>query len=145
MEPTTRGVRLMRANACTMLSNRTICTIFIRSCIRSCLDRQGNARTDTDLSNTKRRDRNCRGRDDPSNYVLNFAQSRQLPLPFALDVDGAHARVRNTHLTPLIFIVRKEGTVLEQKIGDLDFVKLSDPRQSPGLLQLIEALLCKES
>ena len=62
---------------------------------------------------------------DPPNYVLNFAQTRQLPFPVALDVDGAHARAfGNVQLTPTSFIVGKEGTVLEQKIGDLDFVKL---------------------
>ncbi len=62
---------------------------------------------------------------DPPNYVLNFAQTRQLPFPVALDVDGAHARAfGNVQLTPTSFIVGKDGTVLEQKIGDLDFEKL---------------------
>ncbi len=62
---------------------------------------------------------------DPPNYVLNFAQTRQLPFPVALDVDGAHARAfGNVQLTPTSFIVGKDGSVLEQKIGDLDFVKL---------------------
>ena len=62
---------------------------------------------------------------DPPNYVLNFVQTRQLPFPVALDVDGAHARAfGNVQLTPTSFIVGKDGTVLEQKIGELDFVKL---------------------
>jgi peroxiredoxin len=62
---------------------------------------------------------------DPPNYVLSFAQTRQLPFPVALDVDGAHARAfGNVQLTPTSFIVGKDGSVLEQKIGDLDFVKL---------------------
>ena len=62
---------------------------------------------------------------DPPNYVLNFVQTRQLPFPVALDVDGAHARAfGNVQLTPTSFIVGKDGSVLEQKIGDLDFVKL---------------------
>jgi peroxiredoxin len=29
---------------------------------------------------------------DPPNYVLNFVQTRQLPFPVALDVNGEHAR-----------------------------------------------------
>ena len=62
---------------------------------------------------------------DPPNYVLNFVQTRQLPFPVALDVDGAHARAfGNVQLTPTSFIVGKDGSVLEQKIGELDFVKL---------------------
>lgn len=62
---------------------------------------------------------------DPPNYVLNFVQTRQLPFAVALDVDGAHARAfGNVQLTPTSFIVGKDGAVLEQKIGELDFVKL---------------------
>ncbi len=62
---------------------------------------------------------------DPPNYVLNYVQTRQLPFPVALDVDGAHARAfGNVQLTPTSFIVGKDGAVLEQKIGELDFVKL---------------------
>lgn len=62
---------------------------------------------------------------DPPNYVLNFVQTRQLPFPVALDVNGAHALAfGNVQLTPTSFILAKDGTVLEQKIGELDFVKL---------------------
>ncbi|MHB1215517.1 MAG: peroxiredoxin family protein [Thiobacillus sp.] len=62
---------------------------------------------------------------DPPNYVLNFAQTRQLPFPVALDVDGAHARAfGNVQLTPTAFIIGKDGRILEQKLGELDFVKL---------------------
>ena len=62
---------------------------------------------------------------DPPNYVLNFVQTRQLPFPVTLDIDGAHARAfGNVQLTPTSFIIGKDGAVLEQKIGELDFVKL---------------------
>jgi peroxiredoxin len=62
---------------------------------------------------------------DPPNYVLNFVQTRQLPFPVALDVDGAHARAfGNVQLTPTSFIIGKDGSILEQKLGELDFVKL---------------------
>lgn len=63
---------------------------------------------------------------DPPNYVLNFVQTRQLPFPVALDVDGAHARAfGDVQLTPTSFIIGKDGRILEQKLGELDFVRLN--------------------
>ncbi|KVW96809.1 peroxiredoxin family protein [Thiobacillus denitrificans] len=63
---------------------------------------------------------------DPPNYVLNFVQTRQLPFPVVLDVDGEHARAfGNVQLTPTTFIIGKDGRILEQKLGELDFVKLN--------------------
>jgi len=63
---------------------------------------------------------------DPPNYVVNFVQTRQLPFPVALDVDGEHARAfGNVQLTPTSFIIGKDGRILEQKLGELDFVKLN--------------------
>ncbi|WP_324779427.1 peroxiredoxin family protein [Thiobacillus sedimenti] len=62
---------------------------------------------------------------DPPNYVANFAKTRQLPFPVALDVNGEHARAfGNVQLTPTSFIIGKDGRILEQKLGDLDFAKL---------------------
>lgn len=62
---------------------------------------------------------------DPPNYVLNFVQTRHLPFPVALDVDGAHARAfGNVQLTPTSFIIGKDGSVIEEKLGTLDFDKL---------------------
>jgi peroxiredoxin len=62
---------------------------------------------------------------DPPNYVANFVRTRQLPFPVALDVDGAHARAfGDVQLTPTSFIIGKDGRILEQKLGELDFVKL---------------------
>ena len=62
---------------------------------------------------------------DPPNYVVSFVQTRQLPFPVALDVDGALARAfGNVQLTPTSFIIGKDGRILEQKLGELDFVKL---------------------
>jgi len=62
---------------------------------------------------------------DPPNYVVNFVQTRQLPFPVALDVDGAHARAfGNVQLTPTSFVIGKDGRILEQKLGELDFVRL---------------------
>jgi peroxiredoxin len=62
---------------------------------------------------------------DPPAYVTNFVQTRQLPFPVVLDADGAHARAfGNVQLTPTTFIIGKDGRILEQKLGELDFVKL---------------------
>ena len=62
---------------------------------------------------------------DPPSHVVNFAQTRQLPFPVALDVKGDHAREFNdVRLTPTSFIIGKKGQILEQKLGELDFVKL---------------------
>ena len=62
---------------------------------------------------------------DPPNYVTNFVQTRQLPFPVALDVNGEHARAfGNVQLTPTSFIIGKDGRIIEEKLGDLDFPKL---------------------
>lgn len=62
---------------------------------------------------------------DPPNYVLKFAQDRQLPFPVALDVKGeAVAAFGNVSLTPTSFLIGKDGALLEKKIGELDFAKL---------------------
>ena len=63
---------------------------------------------------------------DPPNYVVSFVKTRQLPFPVALDVSGEHARAfGNVQLTPTTFIIGKDGSILEQKLGELDFVKLN--------------------
>ena len=62
---------------------------------------------------------------DPPNYVANFAKTRQLPFPVALDVNGEHARAfGNVQLTPTSFLIGKDGRIIEEKLGDLDFPKL---------------------
>lgn len=63
---------------------------------------------------------------DPPNYVANFVQTRQLPFPVALDIKGEHAKAfGDVQLTPTSFIIGKDGSILEQKLGELDFVKLN--------------------
>ena len=62
---------------------------------------------------------------DPPNYVANFVQTRQLPFPVSLDVKGDHARAfGDVHLTPTSFLIGKDGSILDQKLGELDFNKL---------------------
>lgn len=63
---------------------------------------------------------------DPPNYVLQFTQDRKLPFPVALDIKGeAVAAFGNVTLTPTSFLIGKDGTLLERKVGELDFVKLN--------------------
>ena len=62
---------------------------------------------------------------DPPSYVASFVKTRQLPFPVALDVNGEHARAfGNVQITPTTFIIGKDGSILEHKLGDFDFVKL---------------------
>ena len=62
---------------------------------------------------------------DPPNYVASFVKTRQLPFPVALDVNGEHARAfGNVQITPTTFLIGKDGSILEHKLGDYDFVKL---------------------
>jgi peroxiredoxin len=62
---------------------------------------------------------------DPPNYVANFVQTRQLPFPVALDLKGEHARAfGDVQLTPTSFLIGKDGRILEQKLGELDFDRL---------------------
>lgn len=62
---------------------------------------------------------------DPPNYVASFVQTRKLPFPVALDVNGEHARAfGGVQVTPTTFLVGKDGSILEHKLGDFDFVKL---------------------
>ena len=62
---------------------------------------------------------------DPPSHVVNFTQTRQLPFPVALDVKGELAQAfGDVRLTPTSFIIGKKGQILEQKLGELDFVKL---------------------
>lgn len=63
---------------------------------------------------------------DPPNYVVHFAQTRRLPFPVALDVNGGHARAfGNVEVTPTTFIIGKDGRVIEQRLGEFDFVRLN--------------------
>lgn len=62
---------------------------------------------------------------DPPNYVLSYAQERRLPFPVALDVMGeamkAFGGVRGT---PTSFLIGKDGAIVEQRTGELDFTSL---------------------
>lgn len=62
---------------------------------------------------------------DPPNFVLNYAQQKQLPFKVALDADGSVARgFGNIRLTPTTFIIDKKGRIIKQFLGEPDFVQL---------------------
>lgn len=72
---------------------------------------------------------------DPPSYVVNFAQSRQLPFKVALDNTGAVAKAwGDIKLTPTTFVVNKRGDIVKSFVGAPDF---------PALHRLIEKLLAE--
>ena len=72
---------------------------------------------------------------DPPIYVLNFAQSRQLPFQVAIDNTGAVAKAwGDVKLTPTTYIVNKRGEIVKTYIGQPNFAELH---------QLIEKLLAE--
>jgi peroxiredoxin len=70
---------------------------------------------------------------DPPSYVVNFAQTRQLPFKVAIDNTGAAAKAwGDIQLTPTTFVVNKRGEVVKKYVGAPSFAELH---------QLIESLL----
>ncbi len=72
---------------------------------------------------------------DPPSYVVNFAQTRQLPFSVAIDNTGTLAKAwGDVKLTPTTYLVNKRGEVVKRYVGEPDFVELH---------QLIEKLLAE--
>ena len=70
---------------------------------------------------------------DPPAYVVNFAQTRQLPFQVAIDNTGSVAKAwGDVQLTPTTYLVNKQGQIVKRYIGEPDFSELQ---------QLIEKLL----
>ena len=72
---------------------------------------------------------------DPPAYVVNYAETRQLPFKVAIDNTGANAKAwGDVQLTPTTFLVNKRGQIVKQFVGEPDF---------GALHQLIEKLLAE--
>ena len=63
---------------------------------------------------------------DSPEYVRNYVRERSLPFTVALDSDGEAARAFDrVNLTPTTFLIDKEGRIIRQTIGELDFSGLN--------------------
>ena len=62
---------------------------------------------------------------DPPSYVVNFAQTRKLPFPVAIDNTGSAAKAwGDIKLTPTTFLVNKKGDIVKRYVGQPDFGEL---------------------
>lgn len=58
---------------------------------------------------------------DPPAYVKNFASSRELPFPVAIDADGSIAKAfGDVKLTPTAFLIDKQGNIIKRYLGNYD-------------------------
>jgi len=72
---------------------------------------------------------------DPPSYVVNFAETRNLPFKVAIDNTGAVAKAwGDVALTPTTYIVNKRGEIVKRYVGEPDFAELH---------KLIEKLLAE--
>lgn len=72
---------------------------------------------------------------DPPAYVVNYAQTRQLPFKVSIDNTGAVAHAwGQVQLTPTTYLVNKRGEIVKQYVGEPDFAALH---------KLIEKLLAE--
>ena len=70
---------------------------------------------------------------DPPSYVVNFAQTRQLPFGVAIDNTGSVAKAwGEVKLTPTTYLVNKQGEIVKRYVGEPDFAEVH---------RLIEGLL----
>lgn len=62
---------------------------------------------------------------DPANYVVNYAETRQLPFKVAIDVSGEAAKAYgDVALTPTTFVIDKEGKIIKRYVGAPEFAAL---------------------
>ena len=59
---------------------------------------------------------------DPPNYVLNYAQTRNLPFKVALDTQGEIAKsFDDVQLTPTTYVIDKNGDIIKRYVGEPNF------------------------
>jgi peroxiredoxin len=64
-------------------------------------------------------------REDPPNYVLNYAKTRNLPFKVALDVQGDLAKsFGDVKLTPTTLVIDKDGHIIKRYVGEPEFAAL---------------------
>ena len=58
---------------------------------------------------------------DPPNYVVNFAETRELPFPVVIDAKGDIAKAfGDIKLTPTAFLIDKQGNIIKRYLGNYD-------------------------
>lgn len=58
---------------------------------------------------------------DPPNYVKNYAETRKLPFPVAIDAQGQIAKAfGDIRLTPTAFLIDKQGHIIKRYLGNYD-------------------------
>jgi peroxiredoxin len=59
---------------------------------------------------------------DPPMYVMNFAQTRQLPFKVAMDSSGHAAEAfGKVQITPATFVINKQGKIIQHYLGEPDW------------------------
>lgn len=62
---------------------------------------------------------------DPPAYVINFAETRKLPFPVAIDNLGLVAKsFGDVQLTPTSILINKRGEIVKRYVGEPDFAAL---------------------
>ncbi|MFX1671158.1 TlpA disulfide reductase family protein [Paraburkholderia sp. A2WS-5] len=61
---------------------------------------------------------------DAPMYVVNYAQTRQLPFKVAMDDGSAAKQFGNVQLTPTTFVIDRDGKILKRYVGEPKFAEL---------------------
>lgn len=61
---------------------------------------------------------------DAPMYVVNYAQTRQLPFKVAMDDGSVAKQFGNVQLTPTTFVVDRNGKILKRYVGEPKFAEL---------------------
>lgn len=62
---------------------------------------------------------------DPPNYVVNYAETRNLPFKVALDLKGELAKsFDDVQLTPTTYVIDKDGHIIKRYVGEPDFAEV---------------------
>lgn len=68
---------------------------------------------------------------DPVPYVKQFAQTRELPFTVAIDGSGEVAKAfGDVRLTPIAFLVGKDGSIIKRYLGNYDKQELKNTVQT---------------